>query len=759
MRTWHSIISLIILILLTVLGLYFVTPKTAKADICYDTRVIYQYICTQETETCIGFDWRCRQAPWISCGTPPNVNVCPDPYATNACIQYCTSWEPADSCTRVGYTQVPCTDPPSCQFTGQITQCETNTSGSPCSEENLTYGCWGPGGASPSPGGSSPDPQINCGDGDCDVGEECSCTADCGNPPSCTNPSPSPTINGPPITDTVGLISACEGQVVSYTTTAQDADGDISYVQLWVSPYAEDANSDGTFDSGEFIGPAWSQLGTNISLTNDPSTCNGSTCAGTRQWTVPVTGLSRQYYVVSNATDTANHYCTGNTIDDGTTDLWGDANPPPYPGGSWSDCGVESRRIVTVAPCATGNIRVRAVQVPANSTCPFGSVAALPAGSVDYDLTLSSPLTVYNQTETLGDLNYTTSAHIAGTYTLLGGSIPGYYNSLNCFVNNTSQSGQTAGDTATLDTNGITWDVGYSFAQNWFQVAGGNVHSNRGVSVNLPQYGTQFLMSLPGGTGKSGLVSTVNPLNFGSNVTTAKEAVNAGLITTESIHPFDAANPSYYDYYWSRFQNEAQVLPNSNQIDLSTLADGGVYVSNRVGYVTLTPGSMSSYGNYFYNRKVVIFLSEGTDRLYINFPIFINNSGSFVVISKKNIEFRITHPGPPSRPLILANEVDLTTTVPLGQIGQRTPLYSGIYITDKVISLTESTFGPSLENGKYQAVMAGTFVADSFNFSQITLGLENINYPPAIFAYRADLWKNAPAKLKEIDLTWKEEAP
>ena len=188
-----------------VVGTVCIPLQVRAADICWPTRSIDQHRCVASLNSCVGWVATCtgigpggvgpdkesaRRDCEALCFKDQNSvypgGVCSDPY--------CRSYSSPSICQNEAFT-VACTNAPVCEAIVTISNCEGQMSGTQCVDlpsQNLTYGCWGPGPASPTPtpGGPTPGPTNAplCPNSSCDIEETCSnCPADCN---ACPTPAP-----------------------------------------------------------------------------------------------------------------------------------------------------------------------------------------------------------------------------------------------------------------------------------------------------------------------------------------------------------------------------------------------------------------------------------------------------------------------------------------------------------------------------------------------------------------------------------------
>lgn len=129
-----------------------ITTDGVNAQVCWQTRVINEHSCSGCTTI-----WRCNGDVSQSCSGDAQCGG----YGGD-CIPLCQETYDTEQSCIVLDRDVPCSDPPSCSWTGSVQEC--NVVGTSCTEPAVTktYGCWGPGSTpTPDPGGGgdpTPDP-------------------------------------------------------------------------------------------------------------------------------------------------------------------------------------------------------------------------------------------------------------------------------------------------------------------------------------------------------------------------------------------------------------------------------------------------------------------------------------------------------------------------------------------------------------------------------------------------------------------------
>lgn len=373
------------------------------------------------------------------------------------------------------------------------------------------------------------------------------------------------------------------------------------------------------------------------------------------------------------------------------------------------------------APPSPGIIQARAVSVPAElATCTeINNPAATKVNDTVFGF--SNPAGIPNQTQTadqyvvwnnLSPANYTLTAQAPAPP-------PEYILSRMCWSSTDSTSGE--GATANLTTGStLTYNVGFSQLPSWTQVVGGNLTAGIGsIDVTVPAAAS--LAKSENATDKSPVVT------YGNTINTGNGTVSPDGYAVEDNQQTIPSGFSYYNYYDGSFGPKT-TLPATNQDPIPAANTVGVYAST--GDLTVTGTWDVEPG-----QKVVVFVPGN---LTISTNITVASGGFLAFIVQGNIS--------------VSTSVGQTT--PLANPNKFTEAnVSGIYIADG--NFQTLSLGSGLDK---QLILAGTFVANSFSLSR-DLGANNQTYPAEQFVYRADLWANAPRKLKEVSLVWEEVAP
>lgn len=366
-----------------------------------------------------------------------------------------------------------------------------------------------------------------------------------------------------------------------------------------------------------------------------------------------------------------------------------------------------------------GTIRARAVLVDnVLNTCPYVTdPAAIQIPGTIFGFT--SPVGIPPQTQTGG--NYLVWNSMGVNDYSLNVTVPAGYNpSRSCWSRNPGGN-QGEGYTARLNPNSeLTFDVGFSTLNNWLQVIGGSIKVRDGsIDVNLPP--NEVLVQKDTASQNSPIVSYGPDDSF--NVGSGTVSQDGYLVKdgTQFIPP----TFNYYNYYYNKFGTKVPLFDGSND------PSSGVYE------VTSPFGNLTISGNWNVNnpnQSVVIFVPGN---LTVNTNVRVSDGSflAFIVNGNINVLDTVGYDNP------IANPNKFTD-----------PNMTGIIITNGTFQTD-----PTAAARDRQYIGAGTFVANKFSLNR---DLENNNTDPGeLFIYRPDLWVNAPAELKEIDVVWEEVKP
>lgn len=407
----------------------------------------------------------------------------------------------------------------------------------------------------------------------------------------------------------------------------------------------------------------------------------------------------------SNQCDNENQPCSGGT----------QATPTPSP-----------------TPSPSGTIQARAVFYERGQTlCSIirGSTNWLSPTNFSFN---QAPLP-YPSPQTQTEAAYVTWLNrLPGTYTIRAQPPPGYTNQIACWSQPGASPSQGDGTTtATLQGNRtLTWDIGYTTPGAWFQARGGSIHSNGGLSFTLPQASAQ-LITKEAGQARSGIASFVTGAIPNPSPGTISDN---GYLIQDAKHSFPP-NFSYYTYYDKRYETKTHFSVNT----LSTNPGTGVYSS-----ATSESDDLTLIGNGWIvpnNQTTIIFVPGNlTISLNPNAKITLSEGGFLAFIVKGSITVT------PSTGYIQA---------PVNPDKITGPNLSGAFITDSTF-ITQSQRTPTLKDNQF--IIGGTVVAKNTTLTR-DLNADNSTFPGELFIYRADLWKNAPHELTDLDLDWQEVAP
>lgn len=403
---------------------------------------------------------------------------------------------------------------------------------------------------------------------------------------------------------------------------------------------------------------------------------------------------------------------------------------------AWSNTVTARPVCPSPSPSPSGTIRVRIVRVEPQSdpnSCTITQSGNLPGASPNLELKgpTAASGTVGTDYSYFEDLNF-------GTYTLSFNSLPsGYSVRQACAANSLTSPGLNPDLDLrrTLGSNGTTWDLGLSTAAGWFQVRGGNIHSNNNIFVSVPD-GKNFMLSEEPDSVPKPLSAGI--VSFASSAQGLALVPGVGYLVEESrSHKKFVENGDYYNYFSGKFPTKLTLTDTSDDL----LPAPGTYLRN--GNLTLngvTPWTVTR------GTTVVIFVNgdltiqNSSKKIRVEEPNATTYGGflAFIVSGNISIHGSIGHtiseiPATPNRYL----DADI----------------SGVYITNGEFR-TETNSG----SNDRQVIFAGTFVASSFRL-QRDLGTNNTTNPGELFIYRPDFWLSAPREFSSQLLRWEEVNP
>jgi len=282
----------------------------------------------------------------------------------------------------------------------------------------------------------------------------------------------------------------------------------------------------------------------------------------------------------------------------------------------------------------------------------------------------------------------------------------------------------------------VTWNVGYTLPQAWFGARGGNVHTNRTYSIELPVLANFITTETQQKSGLASYDSSGGAPYFGQGQVSSDGYLVAE--TTTYTYP-----SSYYTYYYGRFGPKDEI-PGciSASCTISSMPTDATPVDSvelfsRAGSLQIDP---TSTWNVTTGVKKVIFVNGTlTINLSQNQKITVQDGGFLAFIVSGGIVVNNT----------VGRSAPFTTTPDRVNDAH----ISGVFIIDGSFTTNASPTPPDL-----QLILAGTYVARNFGLNR-NLDVSNATYPGELFVYRPDLWTNAPEALKQIEIKWQEVAP
>ncbi|MBI4058553.1 hypothetical protein HY408_02175 [Candidatus Gottesmanbacteria bacterium] len=400
--------------------------------------------------------------------------------------------------------------------------------------------------------------------------------------------------------------------------------------------------------------------------------------------------------------------------------------------------------------CIVSTIGVKAIEVDPilAYSCPLTQKLGSTMGTAA--LTLDPPAGANILLDPVGSTSYVSTPNLdGGQYNLIVTSPPpsGFIYRNACYQN-VSGGSWNSGLTATLGADTLSWDVGFSLPGGWFQVRGGNVHTNKGFGISLPGSKYFLLSEEPSVNLKAGAMSYVTLQSGYSNNPNSPPYV--AMQANDDEHGEVVPNHDYYSYFRSRFPNPSPISADLAD-DLQPTIATGLFVYE---YTTIddeyniggpTPWDIRG------GTKIVIFASDPSS----NRPLKFANG--------KKITVREPTETDPGGFLAFIAEGDIRIVASLGQNSPKT-----LDTTDRELDpdltawfITNKSFVTTTKNdpiNEKQVIIAGTVVAQTVNLNR-DLGDKNPTYPAEMFIYRPDLWINAPREFRTGIGTWREVNP
>lgn len=342
--------------------------------------------------------------------------------------------------------------------------------------------------------------------------------------------------------------------------------------------------------------------------------------------------------------------------------------------------------------------------------------------------------------------NYTTTAVAPGTYVAsLSLATPGWFSS--CY------DPQSVNIT-TANRTGINFGV-TQIQPAWWQVVGGDAHTNSGgISSQIPQSTFHFDL-LSGGIAKTSGIASHNGGTANWGFATDYREDNTQYIANSS---YDTTGAENYEYFYSLFEMPTNIVGD----DSAAFGTNGKSNAQKPAPATLPNSPMpGAGGKYAYYLDGSTTINNNTWNVAAGEWIVVFVKGNLIISGSSN-PINVNPGG------FLAFIVN--GNIRVNNLGSSNGSYSGdghmegVYIANGTF---DTTGGTRLER---KLIVEGTVAA----WGGITLGrnvslagpsgsppadTDNNNYPSELFRYRPDFLLNAPDHFKKPTYTWSEVAP
>lgn len=660
-------------------GFLFVGVAPAQAQVCYPQRVINQYRCqgSDPVLDCTG-GYRSEQIGTGCYGegsTAGNaktacVTNCQNPYPAYICADgYCLSWAQgtATNCTLED-KYVGCTAAPDCKAVTDVVSCAYLNSVCTDTTQTLVYGCWS--GVAPTSTPAPPPVPVLCGLGGCNVGagETCgNCPVDCG---ACPPPPP-----------------AC---------------------------------GDGTCDTWETCSSCSADCGTCIT----PPPCNPNDW-GTGWSTCSVSCGSGTLSRTNQCGDTQTLPCC---VECGpTTGAFGSCSGSPATKTRPITYNCQADTTETLS--CTGTIQARAVEVTsADTSCT--AVRASTTGvspAAIHRFTAGSASQPGFQIQT-GDTYVTFADVVGGTYTIAPTVSASYVLKAACWSRTlnalTTGEGLTTTLSEPLDSETLTWDLGYTLGTPWVQTGGGDVYAAGSVTSAVAALTSPRSFSLNGTGGYPGLVRYGTSYDFDSDVTSKGETF---VSSPKWLAQETDTSVNYYDYF---------------RIKL-----GGTFPADYTNPLTPIPKPTSRATPYFVSGD----MTTSGDWVVGNGETIL-----FIVNGNLTLGGKVNLVGSGFAAFIVNGNITISSSVG-GLYTSSAPVIEGMYITKPTGSFKTGT---STVVGKERLVLQGMFMAGGFTLERDLASVNaNTTTSSELFLYNPRLLFSMPDSMRDVPITWEEVAP
>lgn len=403
--------------------------------------------------------------------------------------------------------------------------------------------------------------------------------------------------------------------------------------------------------------------------------------------------------------------------------VWGSCSGSPATKSRTNGCGNPQS-----TPC-TGSIQARAVVVSATDTsCPTVQASTTGVPSAVHQFTPLSASQPAPQTQS-GASYVTFGGVVGGTYTIAPTVPAGYVLTTACWSRTlnalTSGQGLTASLSVPVDSETLTWDLGYTLGTPWVQTGTGDVFAAGALTSSISSLTSPRSFNLDGTGGSPGMVTYGTSYDFDSDpILKGENYVSSKNWLMSEIH---TPVINYYDYFRIKLGGAFPVYPTNPAIPVlkppSQLAP--YFVS----------GDMTTSGDWVVaDGETIIFIVDGN--LTLNGKVNLTGSGFIAFIVNGNIT--------------VSSSVG-------GLYTSNTPVIEGIYVTSPTGSFQTGT---SSVVGKERLVGQGMFVAGSFLLQRDLDGIsQNTTTSSELFLYNPRLFFSMPDSMRDVPITWEEVAP
>ncbi len=274
-----------------------------------------------------------------------------------------------------------------------------------------------------------------------------------------------------------------------------------------------------------------------------------------------------------------------------------------------------------------------------------------------------------------------------------------------------------------LDTETLTWDLGYTLGTPWTQTGGGNVYAAGSVTSAIANLASPRVFSLNGTGGSPGLVRYGTSYDFDASLGSKGETL---VSSPKWLAQETDANVNYYDYFRIKLGG---TFPAASFPDLLAVSQPA---SSPTPY--FVSGDMTTSGDWVVgNGETLIFIVNGN--LTLGGKVNLTGSGFAAFIVNGNITVDPSVGG-------------LSTS--------STPVIEGIYITSPTGILKTGT---SSILGAERLVLQGIFMAGSFLLERDLGETGNPTTSSELFLYNPRLLFTMPDSMKDVHIKWEEVAP